>query len=199
VETSAGAFPGEPGGEDVHAVIQQLVRFFVVTDALNRSAKPPGMDLTPQQIQAAMHLMLRGTLTIGELAAALGITPGWASRLGEDLVVSGHALREPDPADRRIVRLRISPDMRARCAEVYGNRAAAVGRALADAAPAEIEAFVRLMGRIADEFEALAAQQAPQPAPSAASAVAAATAAAALAHAALGDAAFAPTAEPSTS
>ena len=180
VETSARVRPGEPGSEEVHAVIQQLVRFFVATDALNRSAKPPGMSLTPQQIQAAMHLMLRGTLTIGELATALGITPGWASRLAEDLVVSGHAVREPDPADRRVVRLRISPEMRAQCAEVYGSRAAAVARALADATPAEIEVFVRLMGGIAAEFEALAA---------AAPGVAAATAVAALAHTAIIDAA----------
>ena len=196
VETSACAFPGEPGRENVHAVIQQLVRFFVVTDALNRSAKPPGMALTPQQIQAAMQLMLRGTLTIGELAAALGITPGWASRLAEDLVVSGHAVREPDPADRRVVRLRISDDMRARCAEVYGSRAAAVARALADASPDEIAAFVRLMGRIAAEFEALAAQQAPPSGGAVAPGVVAATAAAALAHAALGDAASLAAAEP---
>jgi DNA-binding MarR family transcriptional regulator len=184
VETSAIELPGEPGREDVHAVIQQLVRFFVVTDALNRSAKPPGLTLTPQQIQAAMHLMLRGTLTIGELAAALGITPGWASRLAEDLVVSGHAVREPDPADRRVVRLRIAPEMHARCAEVYGCRAAAVARALADASPDEIATFVRLMARIAAEFEALAAQQALPSVP-----IAAAATAAALAHAALVDAA----------
>ncbi|HLH26843.1 MAG TPA: MarR family winged helix-turn-helix transcriptional regulator [Chloroflexota bacterium] len=157
--------PVQPGDADIHAVIQQLVRFFVVTDALNRSAKPPGIGLTPQQIQAAMHLMLRGELTIGELAAALGITPGWASRLADDLVVSGHAVRAPDPADRRIVRLRIAPRMRERCAQVYGARVAAVARALADAAPEEIAALVRLMGRIATEFEALAAHQPPAPAP----------------------------------
>jgi DNA-binding MarR family transcriptional regulator len=163
---SVCVFPIEPGREGVHAVIQQLVRFFVVTDALNRTAKPRGISLTPQQIQAAMQLMLRGELTIGELASALGITPGWASRLADDLVVSGHAVREHDPADRRIVRLRIAPEMRERCAEVYGSRAAAVARALADAAPAEIETFVRLMGRIASEFESLAAQQTAVPAPS---------------------------------
>jgi DNA-binding MarR family transcriptional regulator len=157
--------PCEPGHEAVHAVIQQLVRFFVVTDALNRSAKPRGVGLTPQQIQAAMQLMLRGELTIGELATALGITPGWASRLADDLVVSGHAVREPDPTDRRIVRLRIAPAMRDRCAEEYGSRAAAVARALADASPAEIDTFVRLMGRLASEFESLAA---PHPAAAAA-------------------------------
>ncbi|HZR97517.1 MAG TPA: MarR family winged helix-turn-helix transcriptional regulator [Chloroflexota bacterium] len=160
---SGCVFASEPGFEHVHAVIQQLVRFFVATDALNRSAKPPGLSLTPQQLQAAMQLMLRGELTIGELAAALGITPGWASRLADDLVVSGHAVREHDAADRRIVRLRIAPAMRERCAEVYGGRAAAVARALADASPTEIETLVRLMGRIASEFEALAAPQ-PQPA-----------------------------------
>src|SRR5919202_4664919 len=143
VNAGACLSASEPGREHVHAVIQQLVRFFVVTDALNRSAKPPGLSLTPQQIQAAMQLMLRGELTIGELAAALGISPGWASRLADDLVVSGHAVREQDATDRRIVRLRIAPAMRERCAEVYGRRAAAVARALADASPAEIATFVR--------------------------------------------------------
>jgi DNA-binding MarR family transcriptional regulator len=140
-------------------VIEQLVRFFVATDALNRAATPRKIGFTPQQVQAAMQLMLRGELTIGELAAALGITPGWASRLAEELVSSGHVVREQDPADRRIVRLRIAPEMREHCVQVYGERAAALARALADATPAEIDTFVRLMGRISDEIEGLAARQ----------------------------------------
>jgi DNA-binding MarR family transcriptional regulator len=151
---------GEPDRDVVHAVIAQLVRFFVATDALNRTAAPRKIGLTPQQVQAAMQLMLRGELTVSELAAALGSSPSWASRLAEELVGSGHAIREQDPADRRIVRLRIAPGMREHCAQVYGERAAAIVRALAGASPAEIEALVRLMGRIATEFEALAARQA---------------------------------------
>lgn len=149
----------EPGWALIHAVVEPLLRFFVATDALNRTAAPRKIGFTPQQMQAAMQLMLRGELTIGELAAALGITPGWASRLADELVSSGHVVREQDRADRRIVRLRIAPEMRERCAQVYGERAAALGRALAGATPAEIDTFARLMGRIAAEFEALAARQ----------------------------------------
>jgi hypothetical protein len=68
-------------------------------------------------------------------------------------------VREQHPADRRIVRLRIAPEMRQHCAQVYGERVAALARALDGATPAEIDTFVRLMGRIATEFEGLAARQ----------------------------------------
>ncbi|HEY7066099.1 MAG TPA: MarR family winged helix-turn-helix transcriptional regulator [Chloroflexota bacterium] len=149
----------DPDRALLHAVVEQLVRFFVVTDALNRTTTSRKIGFTPQQMQAAMQLMLRGELTIGELAAALGITPGWASRLADELVSSGHVVREQDRGDRRIVRLRIAPEMREHCKQVYGERAAALSRALAGATPAEIETFVRLMGRISTEIEGLAARQ----------------------------------------
>jgi DNA-binding MarR family transcriptional regulator len=150
---------GEGDREGLHAVVEQLVRFFVATDALNRTTAPRKIGFTPQQMQAAMQIMLRGELTVGELAAALGISPGWASRLADELVSSGHVVREQHPADRRIVRLRIAPEMRHHCAQVYGERVAALARALDGATPAEIDTFVRLMGRIASEFEGLAARQ----------------------------------------
>jgi hypothetical protein len=86
--------------------------------------------------------------------------------------------------------------MRERCAEVYGSRAAAVARALADASPAEIATFVRLMGRIASEFEALAAHQPAAPAPTAASTLTPVVDAAALAHTILGNAAPVAATEP---
>jgi DNA-binding MarR family transcriptional regulator len=94
---------------------------------------------------------------VGELATELGVTPGWASRLADELVLAGHAVREQDPADRRVVRLRISPAMEARCAQIYCERSAAVARALEGASPEDLATFTRLIGRIAAEFETLAA------------------------------------------
>jgi DNA-binding MarR family transcriptional regulator len=107
---------------------------------------------------------------VSELAAALGVTPGWASRLADELVLAGHAVREQDPADRRVVRLRISAALEARCAQIYAERSGAVARALAGAAPEDLTALTRLLGRIAGELETLAARQADD-APTAAGAV----------------------------
>src|SRR5688572_7000674 len=149
--------------EPLRGVIGQLIRFVKATYTLNRSAARRDVGLPSQQVQAAMHLALSGGLTVGELATELGVTPGWASRLADELVLAGHAVREQDPADRRVVRLRISPAMEARCAQIYCERSAAVARALEGASPEDLATFTRLIGRIAAEFETLAAPQPPNP------------------------------------
>ncbi len=158
----------EPRGDALDPVVEQLVRFVRATHTLNRLDARRRTGLPQQQLEAAMHVALSGGLTVGELAAALAVSPGWASRLADELVTDGHMVREQDAADRRIVRLRISPAMEAQCAEVRSERVAAVARALADASPAELAAFTRLLGRITGALEGLVARQATDLPPNAA-------------------------------
>jgi DNA-binding MarR family transcriptional regulator len=103
-----------------------------------------------------MVLVTRDGLTVRELAEAMGVSPGWASRLADELVESGFVIRERDGADRRIVRLRLAPEARAQIDEVGRQRAEAVARALEGVPAANRAVLATLLDRISSEFERLA-------------------------------------------
>ncbi len=67
------------------------------------------LDLTPAQIHILLWLGNDGPMTMGELARAVAVTEktitGVVDRLERDLLV----LRERDPADRRVVHVRLAP------------------------------------------------------------------------------------------
>ena len=68
-----------------------------------------GLDLTPAQIHILLWLGNDGPMTMGELARAVAVTEktitGVVDRLERDLLVQ----RERDPADRRVVHVRLAP------------------------------------------------------------------------------------------
>ena len=79
-----------------------------------RSADPVAsacedLDLTPAQVHIILWLGNDGPLTMGELARAVAVTEktitGVVDRLERDLLVQ----RERDPADRRVVHVRLAP------------------------------------------------------------------------------------------
>jgi DNA-binding MarR family transcriptional regulator len=67
------------------------------------------LDLTPAQIHIVLWLGNDGSMTMGELARAVAVTEktitGVVDRLERDLLVQ----RERDPADRRMVHVRLAP------------------------------------------------------------------------------------------
>jgi DNA-binding MarR family transcriptional regulator len=68
-----------------------------------------GLDLTPAQIHLLLWLGNDGPMTMGELARAVAVTEktitGVVDRLERDLLVQ----RRRDPADRRVVHVRLAP------------------------------------------------------------------------------------------
>jgi len=98
-------------------------------DAARESAdgRPP---VSPQAIRAAVLVYEMEEATVGGIAAGLGISAGWASRLVEELEGRGYVVRERDLADRRVVRIRLSPDAVEDVSRVYRWRDEAVARAL---------------------------------------------------------------------
>ncbi|MGH7921345.1 MAG: MarR family transcriptional regulator [Candidatus Dormibacteraceae bacterium] len=63
--------------------------------------------LSPNAIRAAIEIYQHGEVTVSQLATALSISQGWASRLTDEMEQRGYLERERDPRDRRIVRLRL--------------------------------------------------------------------------------------------
>jgi DNA-binding MarR family transcriptional regulator len=108
-----GAAPGQDGDEP-------------------RSLRP----VSAHAIRAAMHVGRHGSRTIGELADGLGISLGWASRVVSELEASGMVVRTPDPGDRRIVHVSLTPGATEIVERAYRWRAEAIDRALAPLDPA---------------------------------------------------------------
>jgi len=61
-----------------------------------------------------------GGLTAGQLAAAAGLTSGAVTGVVDRLERAGFARRVPDPADRRRVKVEVTPEFYARAGEIWG-------------------------------------------------------------------------------
>jgi DNA-binding MarR family transcriptional regulator len=113
-----------------------------------RTATP----LTPHAVRAAVHLYEHGRLTIGQLAANLDVSDGWASRVVNELVTSGMAVREQDPVDRRVVHVSMAPDARTHVESAYRWRSEAIERALRAFDPGERALVVEFLRRTVHEL-----------------------------------------------
>lgn len=114
----------------------------------------PADPIADHVIRASIYLYQHGDRTVGQLAAGLGISPGWASRVAEELVSRGHVARQNDPGDRRVVRLRLTEEALAEIERAYRWRGDIVAAALAEHGPAERAAIRRFLRRVADDLEA---------------------------------------------
>jgi DNA-binding MarR family transcriptional regulator len=81
-------------------------------------------------IRAAIHVYTHGPQTIGQLAAGLGVSQGWASRVVDEMEKAGYLARERDPQDRRIVRVSLVPAAIERVERAYTWRGDSVESAL---------------------------------------------------------------------
>jgi DNA-binding MarR family transcriptional regulator len=93
-----------------------------------------------------------GGLTAGELAREVGVTTGAVTGALDRLERARYARRGPDPEDRRRVRVTVTPEFRARAAEIWGPLAADWHRELAAGFTAAelqtIVGFLELTGEI---------------------------------------------------
>lgn len=73
------------------------------------SASCEELVLTPPQIHALLWLGREGSLTMGELARCVSVTEKTITGLVDRLERDGHIRRERDAADRRVVRVWLTP------------------------------------------------------------------------------------------
>jgi DNA-binding MarR family transcriptional regulator len=114
-------------------------------------------------IRAAIELHQRGELTMGQLAEGMGISKGWASRVVEELETAAIVERAGDPADRRVVRVRLAASAREAVGVAYRWRMEPIERALAGLDPVQRRAVRTFLARLIDELTA--ADAAGEPAP----------------------------------
>ncbi len=96
-----------------------------------------------------------GGLTAGELARAMGVTTGAVTGALDRLEKVGYAGRAPDPADRRRVRVAVTPRFREQAEAIWGPMAAdwqrRIGARFTAAELETIVGFLELTGEIGAE------------------------------------------------
>jgi DNA-binding MarR family transcriptional regulator len=94
-----------------------------------------------------------GALRIGKVTELLGVDLSVTSRHVAQLATLGWVDRRPDPADRRSRILRLTPEGRARLAELSEHRSRELAARLADWSDDDIHRLVRLLGRLRAGFD----------------------------------------------
>ena len=113
-----------------------------------------GFDLTPAQIHIVLWLGNDGSMTMGELARAVAVTEktitGVVDRLERDLLVQ----RERDPADRRVVHVRLAPRGATLYRRIDEGIATKLAKLLAMLEAADRKHLVRMVERLTAKLEA---------------------------------------------
>jgi DNA-binding MarR family transcriptional regulator len=123
-----------------------------VTRLSRRLRRETGADLTPSQLSVMSSIHRLGPVTLGDLADCERVAPPTITRIVGKLEEAGLVVREVDPADRRIARLRTTPSGRRLVASVRDRKARWLGERL-DRLPARERA--RLLAAV-DALERLA-------------------------------------------
>ncbi|WP_202532189.1 MarR family transcriptional regulator [Streptomyces sp. SID3212] len=116
----------------------------------HRVAEGLGINIT--DLTCLGHILGAGDKPIGagELAALANLTTGGVTGVLNRLERAGYAHREPDPADRRRIRVVAAPSTAARLHEVYGCLYERLNGLFADYAPEEIAVLVDWFTRAED-------------------------------------------------
>lgn len=113
--------------------------FYAASHAFTRVYKPllDELGLTYPQYLALVSLWTEDDRTVGSLGAALGLESSTLTPLLKRLEALGHLTRSRDPADERVVRVKLTPQGRAlqeKARHIPGCILAATGLELADLA-----------------------------------------------------------------
>jgi DNA-binding MarR family transcriptional regulator len=117
----------------------------------DRTAPPMTAPLGPRHV-AALQQLRGGPVTVGELAARLGLTLPTVSGVLADLDRAGFVERHPDPADRRRTIAQIAPAQATLIGELLDGAASPIARVLDKLAPGEQEAFLKAMDLLEAEL-----------------------------------------------
>lgn len=97
-----------PGTTIDAAVLASRLRL-AVTRLARRLRQEAEAGVTPSQLVALATIEHAGSITIGDLCQAEQVQPPTMTKIVGALVEAGLVAREPDPRDRRIAWLRLTP------------------------------------------------------------------------------------------
>lgn len=114
---------------------------------------------TLYQMGALRHLVKNGPLTMNELAARMDISPSSATQLVDRLVHHGLAVRNPDPDDRRVLRVDVSGPAKEAVRDFEKNTSKRLESLVALLTDDELELLASLAERILQEEAAVGTRQ----------------------------------------
>lgn len=117
----------------------------------DRAAPETITPLGPRHVAALEHLR-DGSLTVGCLAAQLGLTMSTVSGVLADLDRAGYVERKADTGDRRRTLVEITPAKRAEIRQWLDSAARPMARVLDRLDPAEQAAFLKAMDLLETEL-----------------------------------------------
>lgn len=85
------------------------------------------VGMHPSDLECLDVVNMGEAVTAGDLARATGLTTGAITAVIDRLEKAGYVRREPDPADRRRVLVRVRPESMAPLDAIYGPLAARMG------------------------------------------------------------------------
>ncbi len=115
--------------------------------------------LTATQFGVLEALLHKGPLTQRELGAKVLTSAGNMTAVVDQLARRGLVARLPNPADRRQVRVTLTPEGRAFIAVLFPAQAEAIARAMAALSPAEQETLGALLRRLGKGEDAVTVPQ----------------------------------------
>ena len=158
----------EAGSSEHSALCLRLMQLFPrVIRGMRRwqdHAAPAPAPLSPRHVEA-LEQIRGGPLTVGELAARLGVTLPTVSGVLADLDRAGLVERRPDPADRRRTIVQIIPGQAALIGHWLDGAARPLARVSDGFTPAEQEAFLKAMDLLETELHRQDATAEPAPRP----------------------------------
>ena len=128
VESTTSAEKAVGALDDARALERSLRRTVVTLQRVLDRVDP---QVTPVQLWCLGELRARGSATVGDVAAAVGVVPSTASRAVDRLVAAGLVSRRTGHGDRRQVALRLTSGGDRLLDEVFEERAGALGGTLA--------------------------------------------------------------------
>jgi DNA-binding MarR family transcriptional regulator len=153
-----GAVVEEANGSGHSAMCLRLMRVFPrVVRGMRRyqdqTTPRTGASLGPRHV-AALEQLRDGPLSVGSLAARLGLTLSTVSGVLAGLDQAGFVERSADQADRRRTIAQIKPAARPAVEEWLDGAAAPLARVLSRLAADERAAFLKAMDMLEAEFRA---------------------------------------------
>ena len=145
--------PPSPSPAIASSILPGRLRM-AVTRLARRLRQQIEPDVTASQFAALTSIERLGPLSLGELAAVERVQPPTLTKVVTKLEGLGYVLREPDPADRRIARVRLSPDGERFIAESRHRRNAYLAGRIERFSPqelADLERALPLLERLVDD------------------------------------------------
>jgi DNA-binding MarR family transcriptional regulator len=146
---------------DASAVADELLSTMA---SIRRSARlagrPPGFaDLTGAQLDLVRLIRRRPGVSVAEAAAELRLAANTVSTLVRQLTGAGLLVRRSDPADRRVARLELTPEIAGEVGRFRDRRIALLASAISELRPGErrrLAAAAAVLGRVAERLPELA-------------------------------------------